>query len=296
MKELSKSIPRRMRDPNFVRRYFAGDGVDIGGRPDPLSLYRELFPLMGDVRIWDLEDGDAQLMSGVADETYDFVHSSHCLEHLRDPEEGLRNWLRIVKPDGFLIITGPDEDLYEQGVFPSSFNADHKWTLTLHKERSWSPRSINLLGLLTRLGPQRVEKIELLTDSYRFAAAVDARPLQSVSRRLSADEALQRTACAFFERRSAVRRAFASMTRVGYTLALRLILGLGAPPIEQPGRPPMTKYFPPLSKLCQAMGTTPSELQEDGEIIGVPANLLRHLIKCALANVGDRRRDLSRAE
>jgi SAM-dependent methyltransferase len=169
MKELSKSIPRRMRDPNFVRRYFVGDGVDIGGRPDPLSLYRELFPLMGDIRIWDLEDGDAQLMSGVADETYDFVHSSHCLEHLRDPEEGLRNWLRIVKPDGYLIVTGPDEDLYEQGVFPSSFNADHKWTLTLHKERSWSPRSINLLGMLTRLGPQaRVEKIELLTDSYRF--------------------------------------------------------------------------------------------------------------------------------
>jgi hypothetical protein len=47
----------------------------------------------------------------------------------------------------------------------------------------------------------------------------------------------------------------------------------------------MTKYFPPVSKLCQAMGTTPSELQEDGKIIGVPANLLRHLIKCALANV-----------
>lgn len=47
----------------------------------------------------------------------------------------------------------------------------------------------------------------------------------------------------------------------------------------------MTKYFPPVSKLCQAMGTTPSELQEDGKIIGVPSNLLRHLIKCALVNV-----------
>lgn len=47
----------------------------------------------------------------------------------------------------------------------------------------------------------------------------------------------------------------------------------------------MTKYFPPISKLCQAMGTTPSELQEDGRVIGVPSNLLRHLIKCALADV-----------
>jgi hypothetical protein len=26
----------------------------------------------------------------------------------------------------------PDEDLYEQGVFPSTFNADHKWTFTVY--------------------------------------------------------------------------------------------------------------------------------------------------------------------
>ena len=30
MKECSKSMLRRVRDPNFVRRYFVGDGIDIG--------------------------------------------------------------------------------------------------------------------------------------------------------------------------------------------------------------------------------------------------------------------------
>jgi len=169
MKELSKSIPRRMRDPNFLRRYFVGRGVDIGGRPDPLSLYAEFFPLMGEVKVWDLGDGDAQFMAGVDDDSFDFVHSSHCLEHLHDPQEGLRNWLRVVHPGGFVVVTVPDEDLYEQGVFPSAHNRDHKVTFTIHKENSWSPRSINLLDLLTRLGPQaRVEKVELLTASYRF--------------------------------------------------------------------------------------------------------------------------------
>ena len=95
MKELSKSISRRLGDSNFVRRYFVGQGVDIGGKPDPLALYSEFFPLLKNVRVWDLEDGDAQFMAGVPDNSLDFVHSSHCLEHLNDPTEGLRNWLRI---------------------------------------------------------------------------------------------------------------------------------------------------------------------------------------------------------
>lgn len=152
-----------------MSRYFVGFGVDIGGKPDPLDLYGELFPLMTQVKIWDLEDGDAQFMKGVADDTYDFVHSSHCLEHLHDPQEGLRNWLRVTRPGGHVIVTVPDEDLYEQGVFPSTFNRDHKVTFTLYKPRSWSVKSVNLLEMLTRLGPSaQVEKIERLTASYRF--------------------------------------------------------------------------------------------------------------------------------
>src|SRR5262249_19674846 len=133
MKECSKSIQRRLADPNFAARYFVGDGLDVGGKPDPLNIYRELFVRMGTVRTWDLEDGDAQLLTGVEDDSVDFVHSSHCLEHLRDPREGLANWLRVVRPGGHLIVTVPDEDLYEQGVFPSTFNRDHKWTFTVLK-------------------------------------------------------------------------------------------------------------------------------------------------------------------
>jgi SAM-dependent methyltransferase len=169
MKECSKSIPRRLSQPNFINRYFVGDGLDIGGKPDPLGLYREVFCRMGVVRTWDLEDGDAQLLEGLEDHSFDFVHSSHCLEHLRDPSEGLRNWLRVVKPAGHLIVTVPDEDLYEQGQFPSTFNRDHKWTFTIHKRASWSPKSISLLSLVDMLGPEaELVKIELLDATYRY--------------------------------------------------------------------------------------------------------------------------------
>jgi SAM-dependent methyltransferase len=169
MKENSKSVLRRLADSNYGRRYLVGDGVDIGGKPDPLALYREFFPLMRSVRTWDMEDGDAQFMAGVADGTFDFVFSSHCLEHLGDPAEGLRNWLRVLKPGGHLVIAVPDEDLYEQGVWPSTHNKGHRHTFTVNKQRSWSPSSINLLTLLADLGPEAdVRKLEVLDQTYRY--------------------------------------------------------------------------------------------------------------------------------
>lgn len=169
MKECSKSIPRRLADSAFIRRYFVGDGLDIGGKPDPLALYREFFPLLRSVRTWDWEDGDAQFLEGIENASLDFIHSSHCLEHLVDPREGLRHWLRVLRPGGHLVVTVPDEDLYEQGVFPSGFNRDHKWTFTLFKQRSWSERSLNLLDLVRELG-EEVEPIRLeqLSASFRF--------------------------------------------------------------------------------------------------------------------------------
>lgn len=168
MKECSKAIPRRLADSRFARRFFVGDGLDVGGKPDPLMLYGEFFPLMRSVRTWDLEDGDAQHLEGVADACVDFVHSSHCLEHLVDPREGLANWVRVVRPGGHLVIVVPDEDMYEQGTFPSTFNRDHKWTFTPWKAHSWSERSINVVDLVRGLGAEiELVKLERLDATFR---------------------------------------------------------------------------------------------------------------------------------
>jgi SAM-dependent methyltransferase len=169
MKECSKSMMRRLHSPGYATRYFCGRGVDIGGAPDPLALYQSLLPLMESVKTWDLEDGDAQFMAGVPDDYFDFVHSSHCLEHLRDPLEGLRNWLRILKPGGYLVVTVPDEDLYEQGIFPSTFNRGHCRTFTIFKSKSWSQHSTNVFELLKAAGPEcQVIKVELIDAGYRY--------------------------------------------------------------------------------------------------------------------------------
>ena len=128
MHETSKSILRRIFDQRFATRCLVGDGIDICAGADPVGNYGPLFPLVRSVRPWDVPDGDAMLMARVADASLDFVHSSHCQEHLADPYTALFHWIRICRPGGHLIVVVPDEDLYEQGVFPSTFNPDHKWT------------------------------------------------------------------------------------------------------------------------------------------------------------------------
>jgi len=168
MWEQSKAAKRRFYDGQFHTRYFAGKGIDIGGKPDPLGQYVGIFARMESVQAWDLENGDAQLMQGVANDSFDFVHSSHCLEHMRDPKQALLNWIRITRPGGFLTILVPDEDMYEQGHWPSKYNSDHKWTFTVLKQNSWSPRSLNVTDLLAEVSHLvEVERIELMRDFYR---------------------------------------------------------------------------------------------------------------------------------
>lgn len=169
LKECGKAVLRRISEPGFVSDYFVGRGLDVGGAPDPLGIYKTLFPMMGDVDVWDWEQGDAQYLAGVADESYDFVHSSHCLEHMRDPVEAIANWFRIVKPGGHLVVLVPDEDLYEQGVWPSTFNGDHKVTFSILKSHSWSPVSHNLLTMLEKLGERAdIKSLRVLDATFRY--------------------------------------------------------------------------------------------------------------------------------
>jgi len=169
MQETSKALIRRLHDVRFANTYFVGNGIDIGCGPDPLTKYTQQFPLMEGVKEWDVADGDAQVMTNAADDSYDFVHSSHCLEHMRDPYEAFDNWLRICKPGGHIITTIPDEDLYEQGVWPSTHNGDHKTSWTILKDESWSPASINLLEFLYQYKDKiEVLKVELINGAFIY--------------------------------------------------------------------------------------------------------------------------------
>lgn len=124
------------------RSIVRGRVLDIGAGPDPIT---------SDAVVFDVEQGDANHITAFEPESFDLVYSSHCLEHMHDPRSTLLNWWSLVKPGGHLYVIVPDEDLYEQGVFPSRFNPDHKHTFTISKKRSWSPKSVNVLELAQTL-------------------------------------------------------------------------------------------------------------------------------------------------
>lgn len=133
----------QIRSQAFIDRYFQGCVIDIGGGNDPVSA---------NAKVFDLKDGDAQYISQYEhSESYDCVHSSHCLEHMVDVPKALSQWWTLVKKGGYMVIIVPHEDLYEQKIWPSIFNNDHKATFRLNQKESWSNVSYDLHQLCSHL-------------------------------------------------------------------------------------------------------------------------------------------------
>jgi SAM-dependent methyltransferase len=154
MDETTKS--KRLWGP-LEHSVLTGKGIDIGCGPDPVTP---------GVRGFDVNDGDANRITDFVKEDFDFVYASHCLEHMHEPRKAVLEWWKLVRPGGHLFFMVPDEDLYEQGVFPSRFNPDHKATFTISKDKSWSPVSINVLELAQSLPNGQIVKLALQDQGY----------------------------------------------------------------------------------------------------------------------------------
>lgn len=150
-----------LRGPAFIGRYLGGKVIDIGAGADLVAPHAERF---------DLEEGDANLITqhrpGGA---YDAVHSSHCLEHMVDPVAALAQWWTLLKPGGYLVLVVPHEDLYEQGIWPSIFNRDHKSTFRLGKAGSWSNVSHDVRTLVSALPDSEIVAAEVQDIHYDHA-------------------------------------------------------------------------------------------------------------------------------
>lgn len=149
------------------QNYFKGHGIDIGGGHDCIDRYAARLGFET-CRNWDRPDGDAQYLGDVADNSYEFLHSSQCLEHMLTPAMALENWVRLVRPGGYIVVTVPDEEMYEHLHWRSRYNSDHKWSFSIHRSQPRLPKSLNVLDLLMVIS-QRVEitKVERIESGYR---------------------------------------------------------------------------------------------------------------------------------
>src|SRR5580704_8178288 len=79
----------------------------------------------------DLFVSDAGSLDLLGDACMDFIFSSHLLEHIEEKRlvQVLKEWLRVIKPGGHLVLYLPDADEYPK-VGEVGANPDHKWNVT----------------------------------------------------------------------------------------------------------------------------------------------------------------------
>ena len=173
--ETAKANKRR-KNTWLFNKVFRGRGIDIGPGRDTLSPAD--FPGITEMEGFDKRQGDAQHITWYKQpEGYDFVYSSHCLEHLDDALAGLREWWALVRPGGYMVLAVPDEDLYEQGRFQarSRWSREHKHSFTIWKRESWCRWSINVMDMVKELPDCQVIKVELVDTDYDYSIPYGSR-------------------------------------------------------------------------------------------------------------------------
>ena len=116
-----------------VAPYLRGQGADIGAGdfkvlPHAISIDNGHHQQFGFQVKPDLLVRSADDLKIVGTESLDWVYSSHLLEHMEKPEKALKEWWRLVKQNGFLILYTPSDELYPR-VGEKGANPDHKHNL-----------------------------------------------------------------------------------------------------------------------------------------------------------------------
>ena len=110
------------RGKEFFDKYLKNKTIiDIGCGFDPITENS----LQYDVQV--NEYYDATYMKEIPNNFFDVVYASHVLEHVSDIYIAFKNWWRILKTGGTLIVCIPDRDAYEmKRELPSNWNKEHK--------------------------------------------------------------------------------------------------------------------------------------------------------------------------
>jgi predicted SAM-dependent methyltransferase len=143
--ETSKARPR-------LSKFCRGNGIDLGYGGDPIvpsAITLDLPNPYTKVGAYPQNlAGDAADLYWFRDNVLDYVYSSHLLEDFppRQTAIVLREWLRVIKVGGVMILYGPDEPAYRAHC----------------KEKGWPPNASHKVG---NFGLEYVK--ELLEQNFR---------------------------------------------------------------------------------------------------------------------------------
>lgn len=115
--------------------YTRGKGLDLGCGPHKAFPHFTGVDSCKDTELFgidmkpDVVVDTCERLEGIDDGSQDFVFSSHLLEHIEDYRAALKEWWRVVKDDGYLVLYLPHKDLYPN-VGTEGANPDHKHDFT----------------------------------------------------------------------------------------------------------------------------------------------------------------------
>ena len=132
LRPASWSISETSRSRTTLAPFCEGYGVDLGFGGDPIAPHAirvdlpRPYTAVGDLSVQ--LGGDATDLVWFRDGVLDFVYSSHLLEDFDDTERVLREWLRVLRPGGRLVILCPDEQAYRRHCAATGhpYNPHHK--------------------------------------------------------------------------------------------------------------------------------------------------------------------------
>jgi len=142
-----------------------GYGLDLGFGGDPITSHAirvdlpQPYAYTGDASVQ--LGGGAENLYWFKDGVLDFVYSSHLIEDYQDTEAVLREWLRVLKPGGRLILFAPDEQVYRRHCEATGlpYNYAH-----VHADFSLS----KVKQILERIGLTKIVHENSLVDVYSW--------------------------------------------------------------------------------------------------------------------------------
>lgn len=111
-----------------VAGFLYGRGLDIGCGPKKIVETAIGIDAAGSEANLKLDLFEPDALRCFASDTMDYVFSSHCLEDMIDWQGSLREWWRLIRYGGHLVLYGPDPDYYPR-VGTAGANPNHKHDL-----------------------------------------------------------------------------------------------------------------------------------------------------------------------
>jgi ubiquinone/menaquinone biosynthesis C-methylase UbiE len=127
----------------LAEKYCQGKGVDVGASD---------WPIVGARVIENKKEENAYKIQE-KENSLDFVFSSHCLEHLDKWQDALKEWHRVLKQEGVLVLYLPH---------PSC----EMWLPEANKYHKWSPNPKAVSEFLEKELKMKIKEITYLPDGY----------------------------------------------------------------------------------------------------------------------------------